>query len=112
MRFRVSLEGRLISTSGTIDDGARAALGQAMAELNKIGAAAGNAAIELTSSTGEVMLTCAVEAKDPVAAIQPASDAIYLSLYHAKIGTPDWPEIDDPHWRVEFMNTRAEALVG
>jgi hypothetical protein len=109
MRFRVSLEGKLISSSGSIDDAARSALGEAMVELNKIGqTTAGNAAIELTSSTGAVMLTCAVEAADPVAAVQCASDAIYLSLYHAKIGTPNWPDIDDPHWRVEF--SRAEAL--
>jgi hypothetical protein len=112
MRFRVTLDGHFISTSGELDEEAREALGVAMDELNKLGAAAGNAAIELTMASGEIMLTCAIEADDPVAAVQPASDNIYLALNKANIGTPNWPGIDDPHWRVEFINSRAEALVG
>lgn len=111
MRFRVALDGRIVSTSGTLGDDARVALGTAMDELNKLGAAAGNAAIELTMATGEIMLTCAVEADDPVSAVQPASHNIYLALHTANIATPHWPGPDDSHWRVEFISSRAEALV-
>jgi hypothetical protein len=111
MRFRVIFEGRIQSTSGSIDDAARLALADAMAELNKLGAAAGNAAIDLVSSSGAITITCGVEADDPSSAAQAASDNMYLSLNKANIGTPRWPHPDHTCWQVEFMNARAEALV-
>ena len=109
MKFRVTLEGRLTSSSGTLDSDARSALAIAMKELNGLGAR--NAAIELDSATGAITITCAVEATDPVRAVQPASDNIRLALYEGNIGTPEWPDADDPRWRVEFINSRAEALI-
>ena len=108
MKFRVTLEGVLTSTSGSIDDAARKALTVAMSELNVLGA--GNAAIDLDARTGEITVSCAVEAEGPISALQPASDNIRLSLHHAEIGTPEWPEVDDPHWNVEFIRSRTEAL--
>lgn len=109
MNFRVTLEGRLISSSGKIGDDARKALGLAMGELNKLGWA-GNAAIDLNSSTGQIKIVCAVEADDPRQAVQPASDNIVLALRQGSVGTSEWPDADDPRWRVEFINTKAEAL--
>ena len=54
---------------------------------------------------------CAVEADDPRQAVQPASDNIVLALKQGNIGTDEWPGRDSPAWRVEFINTRAEAFV-
>lgn len=109
MKFRVSLDGRLSSTSGDIDDAARAALALAMTELNKLGAR--NAAINLNSQTGAITISCAVEASDPVVAVQPASDNIRLALHTGEIGTSSWPGPSDPTWRVEFINSRADAVL-
>jgi hypothetical protein len=109
MKFRVTLDGRIAASSGSIDDAARAALATAMGELNGLGAR--NAAIDLDAKTGAISISCAVEADDPVAAVQPASDNIRIALSEGKIGTPAWPAIADPHWTVEFINSRAEALV-
>ena len=109
--FRVTLEGRLISSSGKIGDDARKALGLVMAELNKLGWGS-SAGIDLNSSTGRITLVCAIEADDPRKAVQPASDNIVLALRAGGIGTDEaWPTPDDPRWRVEFINTRAEAVV-
>ena len=110
MRFRVIFEGRIASDAGSIDDAARQALAEAMSELNRLGDAAGNAAIDLVSTTGQIVITCGVEASDPSVAVQCASDNMYLSLNKASIGTPRWPAVNHNCWSVEFMNSRAEAL--
>jgi len=110
MRFRVIFEGNIVSTTGSIDDDARRALTEAMSELNRLGDAAGNAAIDLVSATGQIVITCGVEATDPSVAVQSASDNMYLSLNKASIGTQRWPDVGHKCWSVEFMNSRAEAL--
>ena len=109
MRFRVTLDGWLTADSGSIDDAARAALGIAMAELNGLGGR--NAAIDLNSRTGAIVISCVVEAESPVHAVQPASDNILLALGQGKIGTPEWPGPKAPGWRVEFVNSRSEQLL-
>ena len=110
MRFRVIFDGRIVSSSGSIDDEARRALAEAMSELNRLGDAAGNAAIDLEGSTGHIYITCGVEADSPDRAVAIASDNMYLSLNKANIGTPRWPHPDHSCWTVQFMNSRAEAL--
>ena len=110
MRFRVTLDGWLTADSGSIDDAARVALGLAMAELNGLGGR--NAAIQLNSATGAISISCVVVADGLETAVQPASDNIRLALGEGNIGTPDWPQIEASQWRVEFVKSRAEALVG
>jgi hypothetical protein len=109
MKFRVSLDGKLSSSSGDIDQAARDALALAMQELNKLGAR--NASINLNSRTGAITISCAVEAVDGDLAVQPASDNIRLALHTGEIGTSTWPEPTDPHWRVEFINSRSDAVL-
>lgn len=108
MKFRVTLDGIIASSNGDIGESVRQVLDVAMEELNGLGAR--NAAIDLNHQTGEIVITCAVEAPDPVAAVQPASDNIRLALQKAEIGTHEWPATDDSHWTVEWINSRAEAL--
>ena len=108
MRFRVTLDGRLVSSSGNIDDEARDALALAMAELNVLGR---NAAMHLNSRTGDLRISCAVEAEGLKTAVEPASDNIQLALRVGNIGTPDWPATHDAIWRVEFIRSQAEALI-
>ena len=111
MRFRVTIDGRLVSTSGSIDNEARDALSLAMEELNKLGSAPGNASIDLDSTTGEIRISCSVEAPHAGRAVQPASDQIVLALRQGRIATPDWPDVEDSHWRVDLIDSRAVALV-
>lgn len=110
MRFRVTCRGRFEAASGSIDDDALKALHTAMTELNRIGQAAGNAAAHLDRETGSITISCSVEADKLSVASQPASDAIYLSLNNAGIGTPDWPKPEDPVWKVELTRTESEQL--
>ena len=109
MRFRVTLEGRLISSSGEIDEEAVKALTLSMGELNVLDSGR-NAAIHLHRGTGAITISCAVEADDLKEAVLPASDNIQLALRVGKIGTPDWPQADDAAWRVEFIRSNAEVL--
>lgn len=109
MKFRVSLDGVLSSSTGDIDDAARAALAEAMGELNKLGAR--NASINLNSQTGEITISCAVNAEDGDLAVQPASDNIRLALHTGQIGTSTWPGPSDPVWRVEFIKSRADTVL-
>lgn len=113
MRFRVTLEGRIVSSSGAdgVGDDALKALAVAMNELNGLGVVAGNAAIDLVSATGEITISCAVEADNLVSAVQPASDNIYLALHAGEIGTPNWPDVNHAAWRAEFIRSSAEELV-
>ncbi len=111
MRYRVIFQGVLQSTKGSIEEAARLALAEAMAELNRLGHAPGNAAIDLNCATGAITITCGVEAEDPAAAAQAASDNMYLSLNKAGFNTQKWPDVDHSCWSVEFMSTSAEALV-
>jgi hypothetical protein len=112
MRFRVTFEGRLVSgASATVNDEARAQLANTMAELNQLGSAAGNAAINVAASTGQLKITCAVAAETPEEAVQIASDNMYLSLNKAGIGTPKWPSTDAACWNVRFIRSSAEELV-
>lgn len=115
MRFRVIFEGRVVPGPGAdpdapISDKTRLALVDAMDELNRLGKAAGNAAIEFASSTRTIVITCAVEADEPGIATQFGSDNIYLSLNKAGFGTPRWPQPDADCWRVEPIRSSAEEL--
>lgn len=108
--FRVTLEGRIQSTSGELDAEVSDALHMAMSELYKLGTA--NPAIMLDfSDGGRLEIRCSVVADDLSDAVPPASVNIRSALHAAEIGTPDWPGSDDPRWTVEFFNTRSEALV-
>lgn len=108
MKFRVSLNGQLTSLNGADGDAARTALARTMEELSA--QRPSSSAIDLTVSTGEICITCVVEADDSNKAIGAASDVIQLALHTGEIGTPDWPGATDPHWRVEFVGSRAELV--
>src|SRR4051812_45854555 len=110
MRFRVTLEGVLTSSSGKLDETASKALTRTMAELNGLSKSVGNAAIDVNLRTGEILITCAVEAESSLKAIEPASDNIRLALFAGSIAAEDWPEPDDAGWRVDFINSRSEVL--
>lgn len=108
MKFRVTIEGKLSATDGEIGKDALEALGLAMKSLN--GYVYGNPAIGLNAETGDIVISCALEAEDSNRAIQPASDRIILALHDAAIGTRDWPDESHPAWSVAFVNTRSEIL--
>jgi hypothetical protein len=110
MKFRVTIEGKLSATDGETGDDLHRALAAAMGSLN--GYKLGNPAIGLNAETGEIVISCAVEAEDSTLAVLPASDRIVLALHTAAIGTRDWPDETSPAWSVEFVNTRSEALAG
>lgn len=109
MNLRVTFNGRLRAVSGVLDDEARQALNDAMAEMHKLGTK--DPAIHLDASDGSVMITCGVEVDDLDNAVPPASGNIRSALHAAGIGTAHWPGVDDPRWTVEFIETRAEVLV-
>jgi hypothetical protein len=109
MKFRVTIQGTLIATSGLIGEDARKALVTAMTSLN--GYKFGNPAIGLNAQTGDITISCAVEAEDSNAAVPSASDRIVLALHEAAIGTRDWPDETHPAWSVEFVKTYSEVLV-
>lgn len=109
MKYRVTLDGRISSSGdGGLDDSFRAALSAAMGELNRLGA--GNAAFDVDWKQGSVVIACCVDVDEADDAVPPASDNIRLALHQAQIGTSRWPTADDPHWRVEFVGSRSEAV--
>jgi hypothetical protein len=104
----VTLDGRITSSSGVLDDSLRKHLSIAMAELNNLGAR--NASIDLDRGTGAIVISCCVDVDDADRAVQPASDYIRLALHQGEIGTSNWPTETDPHWRVEFVRSWSEAV--
>lgn len=109
MKFRVSLDGRLSAETGDLDDQAQEALSSAMSELSS--QCPQSSAMDLTNSTGDITITCVVDADSPMTAVQSASDVIRLALHTGRIGTPQWPDTNDSIWRVDFVASRAEQLV-
>lgn len=114
MEFRVTLDGRLTSASGKLDDAVREAMNTAMGELFVLETA--DPAIDLDFAAGDddggdVTISCRVVVDSVEDAVPPASSNIRAALHAAGIGTPDWPKSESPAWTVNFIGSRSEALV-
>jgi hypothetical protein len=107
MRYRVTLAGRLVFTSGkAIDEEARKALNEVFGALNVLGDASGNAAICLDAPTGDIRIECGVEALTSVLAIKRADEFIVSALGAGGITAPDGlPAHGHPSWHVESWST-------
>lgn len=102
--YRVTLRGRLRSTSGPLDASATEALHVAMVELKKLGAR--DAAIMLNMhDDGALVIFCTVQVAEIEDAVPPARVDIRTALLAAEIGTPNF---DGHRWQVEFIGEFAE----
>jgi hypothetical protein len=109
--FRVTFTGRIISTSGDLDAAVADPLHAAMAELHKIGTRDPAIMLDIKDN-GRLIISCSVSVAELKDAVPPADVDIRTSLQAAGIGTPGWESAENDHrWKVEFINTNAEALV-
>jgi hypothetical protein len=104
VRFRVTLQGRLVSdTAAVIDDDAVESLRAAFGKLNGLGAFPGNAYLFVNSATGALKIECNADGDDAIDAIANAGQYIKLALESGGIEVPSIPSHNHRAWTVEFM---------
>lgn len=110
MLCRVTIEGRITSSSGELTKDVADALATAMAEMHELKTKDPGITLDIPNG-GAVVMSCCVEVEDAAEAVPPASTNIRTGLCAAGIATPNWPMPDDPRWQVEFVTFKTDVLV-
>lgn len=106
MKFGVCLEGAIRAKS---DEDVESHLDEVMAELQKLDA--GDPSIDVDLDQRRVVLAVAVDAPNPLAAIDRASSFIRSAIHAAGGATPDWPSAEDGVWAIRLIGVRSGELI-
>jgi hypothetical protein len=106
VKYGVCLEGTIRASS---DEDVESHLDQVMTELLELQAE--DPSIDVALDERRVSLAVAVEASNPLEAIDRASSFIRAAIHAAGGATPDWPTADDGAWSIRLIGVRSGELV-
>lgn len=106
MKFGVCLDGMIIADD---ESDVESHLDEVMTELLRLDAE--DCSIDTDLGAHRVTLAVAVEAGNPLEAVDQASGFIRAAIHAAGGATPDWPSADHGAWAIRLIGVRSGELV-
>lgn len=109
MRFTATVVGTIIAADDETDDDIERWLDATMDELLALDAL--DPSIDAGIEDRSVRFSLAVDAANPVEAVNMASTTLRTAIHAAGGGTPDWPTLERELWGLVLLTVNAEPEV-